>query len=177
LEKKFGAWAKLPRAFIEFAKSHPEWNDVVALIHEGLASRESQRPKPPDKRIGAVAGSKRRNLKLHGQATFGRPINFRALAHAPTNEQGVIFLFGIVAHELDYRVEAIQLSYPDCLAKRKIHDDRWQDVRIEFEFESKNFDHPTDGCDVIVCWRDNWPDRPENLEVLELSKEIKNLRG
>ena len=28
---------------------------------------------------------------------YGRPIDFRGLRHAPINEQGVVFLFGIVA--------------------------------------------------------------------------------
>jgi hypothetical protein len=51
-------------------------------------------------------------------------------------------------------------------------------VRIEFEFESRNFrdhEHPASGCDVIVCWRHNWDDCPENIEVVELSGVIKSL--
>jgi hypothetical protein len=51
-------------------------------------------------------------------------------------------------------------------------------VRIEFEFESKNFHehgHPVDGCDLIVCWRHNWPDCPKHLEIVELARVIKSL--
>jgi hypothetical protein len=54
----------------------------------------------------------------------------------------------------------------------------WQRVRIEFEFESRNFrdhGHPSTGCDVIVCWRHNWPECPGQIEVVELSKIIKSL--
>jgi hypothetical protein len=28
---------------------------------------------------------------------------------------------------------------------------------------------------VIVCWRHNWPDCPENIQVVELSTVIKSL--
>jgi hypothetical protein len=51
---------------------------------------------------------------------FGSPINFRGLRHAPINEQGVVFLFGMVSYELGFIVEAVQAGYPDCEAKRCI---------------------------------------------------------
>ena len=31
-----------------------------------------------------------------GGAIYGEPLNFRGLQHAPLNEQGVVFFFGIV---------------------------------------------------------------------------------
>lgn len=94
------------------------------------------------------------------------------------NENGVIFLFGIVARELGYSVEAVQAGFPDCEAKRQISAGKWQRVRIEFEYESRNFrDHGHSGqqCDVIVCWRHNWPDCPSHVEVVALSEVIKQL--
>ena len=48
-----------------------------------------------------------------------------------------------------------------------------QRVRIEFEYESRNFlrhMHEASRCDVIVCWVHNWPECP--LEVIELSKLV-----
>jgi hypothetical protein len=51
-------------------------------------------------------------------------------------------------------------------------------VRIEFEFESRNFrdhGHPVNGCDVIVCWPHNWDECPENMQVVELSSVIKSM--
>jgi hypothetical protein len=36
------------------------------------------------------------------------------------NEQGVVFLFGMVAKELGYMVEVVQTGYPDCEAKDKL---------------------------------------------------------
>jgi hypothetical protein len=84
----------------------------------------------------------------------------------------------MVAKEIGYMVEAVQTGYPDCEAKRQVGPNNWQRVRIEFEFESRNFrdhGHVHDGCDIIVCWRHNWTECPPNLEVVELSSVINNL--
>ena len=89
-----------------------------------------------------------------------------------------MLLFGLLAKELGYLIEAVQNGFPDCEAKRQIAPERWQRVQIEFEFESKNFPehgHPSDGCDVIVCWRHNWGECPKHIEVVELSRVVKSL--
>jgi hypothetical protein len=111
---------------------------------------------------------------------YGAPISFRGLRHAPINEQGVVYLFGMVSSELGLIVEAIQSAYPDCEAKRCVdtRQNRWQRVRIEFEFLSSNFrehGHDPAGCDMIVCWEHDWPDCP--LEVIELRTVIDQLEG
>lgn len=111
---------------------------------------------------------------------YGAPIDFRGLRHAPVNEQGVVFLFGMVAYELGFIVEAVHAAFPDCEAKRCIDpkEQRWQRVRIEFEHRSRTFrDHGHDpiGCDLIVCWEHNWPECP--LPVLELRKVLDDLDG
>jgi hypothetical protein len=49
---------------------------------------------------------------------YGEPLGLAAMAHAPTNELGVLFLFGIVAADLGFRVERLQAAFPDCEAKR-----------------------------------------------------------
>jgi Homing endonuclease associated repeat len=115
---------------------------------------------------------------LDHRPTYGHPMDFRGLRHEPVNEQGVVLLFGMVAKELGYIVEAVQSAFPDCEAKRQIGPGRWQRVHLEFEFESRNFrdhGHSITGCDVIVCWRHNWPDCPAHLEILELSSLIQSL--
>ncbi len=111
---------------------------------------------------------------------YGAPINFRGLRHAPINEQGVVYLFGMVSYELGLIVEAIQSQYPDCEAKRCVDHkrDRWQRVKIEFEFRSKNFlahGHDPQGCDLIVCWEHDWEACP--IEVIELRTVIDELDG
>jgi hypothetical protein len=97
------------------------------------------------------------------------------LCLAPTNELGVVFLFGTVAREMGFMVLRLQTEFPDCEALREVAPGRWQRVRIEFEYESRNFlahQHSAAGCDLIVCWNHNWEDCP--LEVLELKKAISN---
>ncbi|HUB58829.1 MAG TPA: hypothetical protein VL975_00075 [Candidatus Micrarchaeia archaeon] len=122
--------------------------------------------------------AKLRYPPLDHRPTYGQPMDFRGLRHEPVNEQGVVLLFGMVAKELGYTVEAVQSGFPDCEAKRQVAPDRWQRVHLEFEFESRNFrdhGHPLTGCDVIVCWRHNWPACPPHLEILELSSFLKTL--
>ena len=180
-EKKFGPWSGLPSKFRELVGDSAEWVDVVALLPvenarspvvtiEGSWDRSTE--------VATFVPGEHRHPKLDGRPTYGNPIDFRGLRHEPVNEQGVVFLFGMVARELGYHVEAVQTGYPDCEAKRQVSVGKWQRVRIEFEFESRNFrdhGHPPLGCDVIVCWRHNWPDCPLHLEVVELSRVIQTL--
>jgi hypothetical protein len=98
------------------------------------------------------------------------------MMHGPMNENGVLYLFGTVSARLGFVVTLIQGAFPDCLALRLVDVDRWQPVRIEFEYESRNFLkhlHDPAGCDIIVCWKHNWPECP--LEVIELSKIVGEL--
>ena len=95
------------------------------------------------------------------------------MAYEPVNEMGVVFLFGMVAPLLGFRVEALQAGFPDCKAKLEVEPGRWQDVNVEFEFESRKFrdhHHDPDKCDIIVCWRHNWKGCPERIQVVELSR-------
>ena len=135
-----------------------------------FTTREDHREQPPHE------------LQYHwrstGGITYGSFLNFRGLQHSPLNEQGVVFLFGMVCHELGFVVEAIRPDYPDCEAKRLVDkkQDKWERVRIEFEFKSSSFKahgHKPDLCDVIVCWEHDWPECP--LEVIELKSAIKSL--
>lgn len=110
---------------------------------------------------------------------YGAPISFRGLRHAPVNEQGVVYLFGMIAYELGFLVEAIHTSYPDCEAKRCVvrNRERWQRVYIEFEYRSSNFrDHGHDParCNLVVCWENDWADCP--VEILELRRAIDELK-
>ncbi|HTT32065.1 MAG TPA: hypothetical protein VMH48_00560 [Methylomirabilota bacterium] len=185
LERRFGGWPSVPQAFRKFAKSRREWADVVALLPAAVAteklvsamvSRGALHRVPP---ALVRASSKMGNHKtLKDRATYGNPIHLPGFLHEPVNELGVVLLFGMLAKDLGYMIERVQKSFPDCEAKRQIAPDRWQRVNIEFEFESKNFHehgHSHNGCDVIVCWRHNWPACPKHIEVLELSSIIKSL--
>jgi hypothetical protein len=180
LQRRFRPWLGMPAVFRRFAGGKPQWDDVVALLPVAMPPRSSAPSEEPldNNRGEGPTVARTRHSKLADRPTYGNPIDFRGLRHEPVNEQGVVFLFGMVAKELGYMVEAIQATYPDCEAKRQIGANKWQRVRIEFEFESTNFrdhGHECAGCDVIVCWRHNRADCPESLEVVELSSVIKTL--
>lgn len=91
---------------------------------------------------------------------------------------GVVFLFGMVSDELGFLVESVHNPFPDCTGKREYSKQGkrvWRDVKIEFEFKSRNYKahKHTNDCHVIVCWEHNWPDCP--IEVIELKSEIQKL--
>jgi hypothetical protein len=177
----FGPWSSIPDYFRKFAMGKPEWSDVIALIPpppsqsttlsiQNEIETESTEPKS--------FSSIPHHTKIESSTIYGNPIDFRGLRHEPINENGVIFIFGMVAKELGYYVESVQAGFPDCEAKRQIAAGKWQRVRIEFEYESRNFKdhgHSPEGCDIIVCWRHNWSDCPKTIEVLELNRVIRQL--
>jgi hypothetical protein len=177
-ERRFGPWSTVPAHFREFAEGREEWADVLALLpadDPGLPGTNivENRSSPE---LPRAARGVARHARFDDRPTYGAPLDFRGLRHAPVNENGVVFLFGMVAQELGYMVEAVQIGFPDCEAKREIAPGKWQRVRIEFE--SRNFaehGHDPNKCDVIVCWRDNWQDRPAQVELVELAKVIKTL--
>jgi hypothetical protein len=162
--QKYQAWLE---------KHHPD-SHLIDLIKE--KSRQEIAIPAPDSKKQSAAAQWAKGAGLF----YGAPINFRGLRHAPINEQGVVYLFGMVSAELGLIVEAVQSAYPDCEAKRCVDSkgNRWQRVRIEFEFRSGNFkDHGHDpaACDMIVCWEHDWQECP--LEVVELRSVIEELEG
>jgi HNH endonuclease len=181
LANRFGGWSSVPRAFRHFAKGQREWADVLALLPAPVAralSSNAARSQTSESSVSSIPPKQLQHPPLKGRATYGNPTNFRGLRYEPVNEQGVVLLFGMLAKDLGYLIEAVQKGFPDCEAMRQVAPERWQRVHIEFEFESRNFrdhGHPSNGCDVIVCWRHNWPDCPDHIEVLELCSRIKSL--
>lgn len=176
IEKRFGPWSKMPEAFRKFAKGKRQWADVVALLPVRKRKRASELN--CDNALSTSPNKVQHARGRGDRPTYGNPTDFRGLRHEPVNEQGVVFLFGMLAERLGFLVEAVQKGFPDCEAKRQIGPERWQRVSIEFEFESRNFRdhrHPLHGCDLIVCWRHNWDDCPKHIEVLELSSVVKSL--
>jgi Homing endonuclease associated repeat len=165
------AWRHVPTGMMEYAKKEGlegEWGDVMDIIvrHQERKGRRGW----TSGAAGVLPSSPR---LLLDRPIYGTPFIMSALGHAPTNEAGVIFLFGTVARELGFMVIRVQTEFPDCEAMREVERGRWQRVRIEFEYESRNFVahmHPVTHCDLIVCWNHNWKDCP--LEVLELSRVI-----
>ncbi len=167
----------MPVKFREFAEqsgAKDKWNDVLEMIERqaGLTRQEAAEGRPSSLKRAAVY-TRRRSPVFPERPVFGAPMPVPGLAYEPVNEAGVIFLFGITARQLGFHVERLQSDFPDCEAMREVQPGKWQRVRIEFEFESRNFRihrHPAGQCDVIVCWRHNWNECPGNLEVIELGR-------
>jgi hypothetical protein len=174
LTRRFGGLQGILRAYASWLKQRDPDSPFLELVQ---SQSRHEIPSPPSLTGSTESIGKTKWQKASG-AVFGPPIDFRGLRHAPINEQGVVYLFGVVSYELGFIVEAVHAQYPDCEAKRLVGKDRWQRVRIEFEYKSGNFrDHGHDpaGADLIVCWEHNWPECP--LEVLELRKAIDELDG
>lgn len=170
-QMRFGGWPQVPTAlqvFAEKAGLAEEFQDVMKLIREhqertmGMALTSETRQ----------AWSSRTRV-LEGRPIYGCPLVPPPLAHAPTNELGVVYMFGMMAERLKFVVTRMQSDFPDCEAMHEMEPGKWQRLRIEFEYESKNFLkhlHPVSGCDLIICWEHNWTDCP--LPVLELKGEV-----
>lgn len=173
-KKRFGGiqnTLKRYRAWLE--QTCPDAPEL-ALV-DARSKHEVIMPKP-----ALVVSSGSQEWNKNSGTVFGAPISFRGLRHAPINEQGVVYLFGMVSEELGLIVEAVQSAYPDCEAKRCVdtRQNRWQRVRIEFEFRGSDFvehGHDPAACDMIVCWEHDWPECP--LEVVELRTALDQLEG
>lgn len=125
---RFGAWVKMPDVFRDFANDKPEWADVVALLPQVTTAHPPTTPTamPDVEKVIEARFNHARHSKLADRPTYGNPIDFRGLRHEPVDEQGVVFLFGMIANELGYMVEGVQTGYPDCEAKRQVGPNNWQ---------------------------------------------------
>jgi hypothetical protein len=188
--RRVPSWKRVPELMtqiMEENKLQTEWQDVKEIIaqHEtklaqaaSSKGRQAESWPPTDKSTGLQTGLGRAGLlredplPMDGQPIFGDPIGHPAMAFAPTNEAALAILFGAMARELGFIILRAQSPCPDVVAMRKVNGG-WQLVRIELEFESRNFvghEHERKDCDLIVCWKHNWKECP--LPVIELSKLI-----
>ena len=185
-ERRFGGWINTLKEVLKHLDSKRDKNLIDRIkeyIRPPISSEDDSSEQKP------VLSPREKVTESHpghtlidqtARSLYGDFLNFRGLQHCPVNEQGVVFLFGMVCRELGYVVEIVRAGFPDCEAKRRVRgrDGLWQRVRIEFEYQSKNFrshGHDPDQCDVIVCWVHNWPDCP--IEILELKSALDALPG
>jgi hypothetical protein len=145
--------------------------DAVKLL-EGAVSHIAEYGQPPTlAQLGALVEGKASRPRK-----FGPPLNFRGLRNEPIDEQGVVFLFGMIASEMGFLVESVRTPFPDCRAKRRDERGYYVEVNIELEFKSSNFrehGHDPAGCDLVVCWEHDWPGCP--VEVIALKDAIRSL--
>jgi hypothetical protein len=175
LLNRYGTWGQVPAGLLVLAEQEGwegEWEDVleVARAHLRAAGKGVRRSRTPN-------GTANKPKILKDRPTYGPPLMRVPLAHGPTNEQGVLFLFGAIAEDLGFLVTHVQIGFPDCEAMREVAPGIWQRVDIELEQYSRNFLthlHDPNKCDLIVCWEHNWAECP--LEVVELKTEFERLQ-
>lgn len=86
----------------------------------------------------------------------------------PVNEMGVVALFSQYCQSMGYVIMEIQAAFPDATV---YHIETGTLLRVEFEYRARNFvthGHDPQGCDLIVCWENNWPDCP--VPVIEMTR-------
>jgi len=170
--RRFCTWGNVPQGMKDYAITNGlegEWEDVLKIIGAHLETAKT---------FPGTSSRTFQNGRLAphpDRPIYGRPM-LGPLSFVPTNEQGVIFVFGGVAHELGFFITRIQTEFPDIEAMREVGPNQCQPTHWEAEYESRNFQahmHPPDGCDGIVCWINNWPECP--LEVIELKSVVERL--
>ena len=168
---RVGEWMKL---YAEEQGRDGDIRDVLELVErqQGGGQRGAA-VSSTEQAAGCLESSAERAMK-DSRPTYGALIGAWGHVYGPTNEGGVISLFGAMAASLGFMILKVQTEFPDCEAIRVAGKDRNRPVKIEFEYESRNFlrhMHDPSKADIIVCWEHNWPECP--LEVIELKKLVK----
>jgi len=172
-KRRFGKWGDVLLSFKNWLEDNkmvfPYFDQLPILKNKILEEDKSQ---------DIQSAQNKTQWKSVKASQYGSILNFRGLQHAPINEQGVVYLFGMVSFELGFMVEVIRTNFPDCESKRLVDEKKglWERVAIEFEYKSSNFKeqgHDPNKCDLIVCWEHDWVDCP--IEVLELKSKIREL--
>lgn len=203
LTNRFGIWTQVPfgmKQYIEEQGRTEEMKDVLEVIEaqgrlQGPGkSLRTLRQGPHDvERAGtwvpgegpdAVSaagpndgngGAEDAEKRPPRTGIYGKLMRYGPMVCEPTNEQGVLFLFGAMAEKLGFALLQIGTAFPDCEVFRVVDGDRLERVKAEIEYESRNFLkhlHDVKGCGLIICWKHNWPECP--LPVIELSKAVKD---
>lgn len=108
--------------------------------------------------------------------------NFEGICRAPQTEQEGIILFGKLSQHLKMRIEYVGKPFPDALIRVK-EGNRWTTKAAEFELNSSDFERhghlksmkKGKGCDMIICWKHDWTEKPRNLQIVEIRKELEEI--
>jgi hypothetical protein len=129
----FGTWTNVPDGMKLYAEEQglaDEYKDVLEVI-EQRASRQNDVPK--------VSAPTSVPKILKDRPMYGRLLQGCPLVFAPTNEAGVLYLFGAMSERLGFLVLLVQTGFPDCEAMRVVGENRLQRVKIELEYESRDW--------------------------------------
>jgi hypothetical protein len=109
-----------------------------------------------------------------------RNARFVVQPQSVVGEHAVIFLFGMIFKHLKFK--DVTIGHLKDLENRLdatalLEDDEELFIEIEFESRSKHFEEHITKGDVkpedykntlIVCWDDNWKERPSEVDVFDL---------
>src|SRR5258707_11384526 len=107
------------RAYMEKQRIRDAWRDVAEAIgRDRPATWKRRAPVRPVRPVGGGASGRWKLLK--GRPTFGPPMTEFGMLCGPANENGVLFLFGILARRLGVAARNIHQAFPGIAALRKI---------------------------------------------------------
>jgi hypothetical protein len=187
ITRRFKSWLNVPRAMAQYAINEglqEEYADVLEIVRVkqvGMMAARAASQTAQAVQAAPVNGAGPRPVRpmiASAGQVYGMPLITSPLAFGPMNEAGVLFLFGMLAERLGFIVTHVQTAFPDLQALVRVDENSCQMVKIEAEYESRNFRehmHSAKDCDLIVCWIHNWPDCP--LEVIELRSVAMEMAG
>ena len=181
--RRFGDWGGMLRALKEWVATHAPDFPYCRELDRRLANQARRKPprrcgpgEPADQ--AALAQSRRAGIGpaarvlRHGLGPGQRDGRGAGLRHGRRRYR----LRGRSGRHRPSRIVPRGARSPTGRAARWGADARWEPVRVEFEYRSRNFfyhGHEVDECDVIICWQHDWPDCP--LEVLALEDVVASL--
>jgi len=117
-KQRFGRWSGVLAHYRKWKTEHPELCEASATADGSHVNAPSAKAQSS---VLDRAASPPLQVRKAPAQFYGEQIDFRGFRYAPTNEQGVVFLFGLVSRELGFNIEAIQQGFPDCEGKY-LHD-------------------------------------------------------
>ena len=79
------------------------------------------------------------------------------------------------------RIEEVGTRYPDAIVGVKRRG-RWVTRSAEFEHLSSGFkshlrryNADPESCDMVICWKDDWAQKPRGLEIVALETEMRKI--
>ena len=115
----------MPAGMLDYAREEgleSAWKDVLDVVAEHVQNALGQ----PGS-TGRTTGRLTRPRRVTEGPVYGSPMMTASpMVYAPTNEAGVMVLFGAVAREQGFAITRVQQAFPDCEAMREIEPERWQ---------------------------------------------------
>src|SRR6185437_1439812 len=109
LKLRFKRWKLVAKGLLEYGDAKALWAGRACTF------------KPAGEMSGEEGGKTYVPAEVDVQTLYGDPLTSGPMAAAPTNEMGVVFLFGALARELGFVVLKLQsTAFPDCEAWRRL---------------------------------------------------------